>query len=123
MPWEVRLLADLKIVETTYTGRVTPQDLEKAAIATLSLARENETNRYLGDCTGLESGHSLVDLFDLVSSLNAGPVDRRSKEAILLPTSPDVAAEVQFYETTSRNRGLNVRVFRDRHDAIAWLSE
>lgn len=123
MPWEVRLLEDLKIVETIYSGHITPQDLQDAVIATTSLAHESNTNRYLSDCVGLERGHSIVDLFDLVESLYQGAIAHLAKEAIVLPESEDVERHVHFYETACRNRGFNVRAFRDRQAAIAWLNE
>jgi hypothetical protein len=34
----------------------------------------------------------------------------------------DIYAMVEFYETASRNRGFDVRVFADRDKAIDWLT-
>ena len=114
---------DPKIVEIVYTGCVTSHDLRDALRAALALAHDNMTNRYLADCVQLDSGHSIVDLFEVVTALDQSAIDRQSKEAIVLPVSPEFGSYAQFYEMTCRNRGLNARVFQDRQAAIAWLTE
>jgi len=45
------------------------------------------------------------------------------KEAVLLPGLPASAENVKFWEMTCSNRGLNVKIFIDRENAIKWLME
>lgn len=123
MPWTVTFIAEPGIVETTYAGRLTTEELRDAVTATLALASERRTNRYLGDCTGLEHSSSASDTYALTRFYETLPIDRLSKEAILLPASEDAERDMRFYETTTRNRGFNVRVFRTRQEAISWLVE
>jgi hypothetical protein len=92
-------------------------------VATLALASERKANRYLGDCTGLEHGGSASDTYALTRFYETLPIDRLSKEAIVLPAAEDAERDMRFYETTARNRGFNVRVFRSRQAAIRWLVE
>lgn len=68
MPWTVTFIAEPGIVETTYAGRITPEELHDAVTATLALASERKTNRYLGDCTGMERGGSASDTYVPVST-------------------------------------------------------
>ena len=44
------------------------------------------------------------------------------REAVLLPLDPAAEEEFQFFETVCRNRGLDVRVFAERDEALAWLT-
>jgi hypothetical protein len=37
--------------------------------------------------------------------------------------SPEVARDVGFLETVSRNRGVNMRLFESTDRALAWLRE
>lgn len=48
-------------------------------------------------------------------------LDRRSRIAVLLPTSASGCEAARFFETVSRNRGWNVRVCLDRQTAVEWL--
>ncbi|MFI5398451.1 MAG: hypothetical protein ACHQ9S_23200 [Candidatus Binatia bacterium] len=123
MPWTATFIAEFGIVETTHAGRLTPEELREAVAATLGLASERKTHRYLGDCTGLEHGASVSDTYALTRFYETLPIDRLSKEAILLPASQDAETDMRFYETLTRNRGFDVRVFRTRQEAISWLVE
>jgi hypothetical protein len=123
MPWQVRYLADIHVIETVYSGRFSVEELNEVVVATLDLGREEESNLYLGDCSHLEAPDSLVDVYGLVEFYESLPVDRRSKEAIVLPAAQKAQADLVFYETAALNRGFEVRVFVERDAAIAWLTE
>lgn len=122
MPWCAKILADVPVIETFYSGILTPAELNAAAQETLVLARAHGTNLLLGNCTALEGGHSIVDLFRLAEDLAKSGVGRTLKEAVLPPVAPGEAVKhVQFWETICRNRGIRVRVFADRQAALDWL--
>lgn len=122
MPWTTSYLKDLDVVLTVYAGVIAPADLQKAAAATINLAREQGTLRLLGDCTTLEGGHSIVDLYGLGQMLEALPVPAGVHEALVMPQLSAVARDVHFWETTCRNRGIDVRVFKTMDEAQAWLA-
>ena len=120
MPWDLRFDPELRIVETRYAGRVEPNELRAAATATLACGEEQGTHRYLADCTALEGGHSVLDLYALVEILSdVRPTAFR--EAILLPQLAAPRQEVDFWETSCANRGFVVRIFDGREPAVAWL--
>ncbi len=123
MPWTARLNADARIVETTYSGALTRDDLTAAALGTLEVARNHDAWLLLGDCTRLSGGHSIADLYFLAESVATSGVASRLKEALLLPALPVAAEDVQFWETTCSNRGLRVKVFSERDLAMKWLLE
>ncbi len=120
MPWRVDIPLEASLVETTYSGVLTPPELSDAVRETLRVAETSGLKRFLADCTSLEGGHSILDLYALVDSIakDATGID---KEAVLLPSLPAAAEDVRFWETACFNRGLNVRVFVDRESAREWL--
>lgn len=123
MPWTTSYLSDLDAVLTVYSGVIAPPDLQQAAAATLNLAREHGTRRLLGDCTTLEGGHSIVDLYGLGQLLESMPSAAGAHEALVMPQLSAAARDVQFWETTCRNRGIDVRVFKTMAEARDWLNQ
>lgn len=123
MTWRIEFDAEHGIVETLYSGWMSPSELKDAVEATLSVAREHAAMRYLSDCAGLQGGHSVFDLYGIVDFLESCGFSRLSKEAVIFPQLEHAAREVEFWETSSKNRGFNVRLFNDRDSAIAWLLE
>lgn len=120
MPITSRFNAELGIVETIYAGRIAPAELESSVTETLDLSRAHQTRLLLGDCTDLEGGHSVADLYHLASLVVAtGPLPL--KEAVILPHLTAPARDVEFWESTCQNRGLEVKVFPDRTAALVWL--
>ena len=124
MPWRTSYHQDLRIVESRYEGRLDASQLAEATEATLALARQWGADRFLADCTALEGGHSALDLFGVLERLQSDDeLPRGWRNAIVGPSTPDAARDVDFWETLCRNRGLNVRIFAERDAAVTWLLE
>lgn len=121
MPVYARFLTNERLVEVVFRGQVSEAELRRAVDDTISLAANHQTCLCLADCLGLGGGHSFTDLYDLVALLEARKLGPQFREAILLPANPAAAEQVRFYETACFNRGINVRIFSDRAEAIAWL--
>jgi hypothetical protein len=121
MPWKVRHPDDRAIVETVYAGLLSPEELLAAARATVAEARARGTRLLLGDCSELEGGHSVVDLYGLLDLFGSIENAHEFREAVLMPSLAATAEDVRFWETACRNRGLEVRAFRQRAEALAWL--
>jgi hypothetical protein len=120
----VKLLELDKVIEIEYIGKVTNKELKDALTNALSLSKEKQVNRYLANCTQMRGGHSVVDLFNLVSDYrNEIKADLSAKEAILSSQLPEIAPLIHFFEMAATNRGYNVKIFRDRDEALAWLKE
>ena len=121
MPWSVRIDAKHKVVETTYAGFLDDADIRLAAQETLRVTTDAGCTRLLADCTTLEGGQSVFDLYELAKMFDATEAMRGMREAVLLPATPAGRERVSFWETTGQNHGLNVRVFADRKAAMDWL--
>lgn len=123
MPWRTNVPPDLPIIETIYSGFLTPSELFAAVSETLALVRVHGKTLLLGDCTALEVGNSSLDLFQAADLFLSSGISRTLKEAILVPSLPIAVQSVQLWETMCLNRGLHVRLFQDRQTALDWLLE
>ena len=121
MPWSASLAPDGAWIDIRYDGRVTPGELEDAFKATIALVRKHDQGCVLADTTQMLGGHTVTDLYYLADALAATGLGGRIREAVLISSLPDSADNVRFWETTCANRGLRVRVFTSRDDAVAWL--
>lgn len=121
MPWRASVPADLPVIESFYSGLITAADLALSEQQTTALLVQHDRRRLLADCTALEGVDSALDMHALAEMLNAKPIAHEMREAMILPTRPEVVEMVVFWETLCRNRGLMVRSFPDRAQALAWL--
>jgi hypothetical protein len=122
MPWQAKLVNDPPLVEMTYTGSVTANELHEALVAAASLSKSGKTFFFLADCTDMLGGHSFMDLYNLISLFDTHGIGREVKEAIILPAAETTQEATKFYEVACQNRGYNVRSFRERTEALSWLS-
>ncbi len=112
------------VIETTFGGELTPDELRGVVEEAMALARQHSTFLFLADCMGLAGGHNVFDLYGLVEFLQAQGLPPGFKEALLMPGAGGGLIEgVEFWETACLNRGINVRMFDDRAAALAWLME
>ena len=121
MGWRAEYVESGCFVETHYEGLLSPTELGAAIEATLALSREHNTTLYLGDCSLLEGGHDIFSLYGFVRLLESLGLVGRLKEALILPKLSAPARDVAFWETACLNRGLLVKTFADRGNALSWL--
>jgi hypothetical protein len=117
------LLPDHPVVEVRYFGHVTAADLTEAFTECVVKAMELDTWLLLADCTDLAWAPTITDLKDLVDALSALGMTERFREAVVRPTDITAAVSVGFWETAGVNRGLAIRTFRTRTEALGWLEE
>ena len=97
-------------------------DLKAAARDNLAQAAEKGTHRLLADCTAMQSGGTILNNYALGNYILSLRPDPKLREAVLLPASARVAEELKFYEDVAQNRGIQVRTFASRDDAVQWLT-
>lgn len=117
------LLPDHPVIEVRYFGHVTAADLTEAFTECVVRAMELDTWHLLADCTELAWAPTITDLKDLVDALSALGVTERFREAVVRPTDITAAVSVGFWETAGVNRGLAIKAFRTRTEALDWLEE
>lgn len=123
MAWAANYNHDQNLVELIYKGTVSPADLHEALLAAAKLARENNSILFLADCTDMEGGHSVIDLYGLISLYESVGLQLKMKEALLLPSMKSPKEDVKFYETACLNKGFNVKVFSQKEKALIWLKQ
>ncbi len=120
MPGQVDYLTGERIVLVRSSGRLTEKDLLALSGDVARLFDEHAVDSVLIDSTELQKLPSPVVLFNFIIALSDAGLPRRSRIAIL--TGSDTPNDVEFMETVGKNRGIMVELFRDRREAIAWLT-
>ena len=124
MPWNLKKSADFKTLEIEFSGVITAQELSEVMAAAIRLANAENIFLILADCTTLTGKtNSVFDLYFLADVLIAHNLGHKIKEALVLPMQPDLIEDIKFWETTCFNRGIKVRVFNSREQAVKWLLE
>jgi hypothetical protein len=84
---------------------------------------EQEVWSVLADCSQVVRTPTITDLKDLVDALSDLGVQDVFREAVVRPIDVMAATSIAYWETAGVNRGLAIRTFRTREDALAWLDE
>ncbi len=121
MAFEINIQEKLKFLEISYIGEVKPEELFDALHKIVEIGTKENISKVLADCSDMNGGHSITDLYSLISSFDGNNI-YRLKEALIMPKLEASEKEVKFYETACFNRGINVKLFKDRMDAVSWLT-
>ena len=122
MAFSIAYVEEVGVVEMVFRGTVTPADVDAAMTEAGTVGAENLSNRFLVDSREMPAGGSAFDVLALAELLAALPPGVIDREAVLLSDDAAAADQMEFFETACRNRGLDVRVFQDRDEALGWLT-
>lgn len=121
------MVYDLLIsIETDYlvarvSGRQTLQDNRALVEELVSACLAHKLEKILVDLTGLVGQPGTMSDYQLaIFAVQKGLPEIKK---IALITTPGNLRHTEFFETTARNRGLNVRAFLEGEDARAWICE
>jgi len=125
MTWTVEFHSDSKLVELTFSGRVTGQELMEAAAERIELGREKGATMYLIDAAEMVAPRSTtLNVYEIPEKIYVEKdMDRTSRIAVVVPSDSESHWVADFYEDVSVNRGWCVHKFTDRTSAIDWLQE
>ena len=121
MPWSVRVLPDLPIVEVCYRGVPSLSEIWEVTKEILALSSFTERPYLLVDVTESEGGLSAIDLAGVAKVHAANPNYSYHKEAIVLSAGPSAVEDAIHWRETAAKAGIRVELFLERRDAIAWL--
>lgn len=119
MPKHVHIHKDRGLLEIIYADAVTDEDLADDRDVAERVCRKEGLKKALVDCSEVHLAPSTTTLFDHGSYLARSPVLSRLKHAIVV--SEAVAKDAHFLETISQNRGVSLRYFATRTNALKWL--
>jgi hypothetical protein len=119
MPEEVSILADLGIIQIDSYGEVSEADMLATMEEILQIQKERGLTRVFVDASRETSLPRTLPLHQFGSALSSDAM--MLKFAVLV--SDKVREDLHFLETVTRNRGMEVKMFDSREEALAWLQE
>jgi hypothetical protein len=125
MAWTVEYNDVLQIVELTYSGRTTGEEIKEAAASRMSMGKQKGVTKFLIDTRKVEAdGSATLDIYDVPDKMYPKEhVQYTNRIAILEPESSTSREMVKFYENACVNRGWLVKTFQDRESAVKWLQQ
>lgn len=122
MAWKAAFLEAQRIVELTYTGLITAQDMQSSTSHCIALGKQHQSSLFLVDPHDAQFSASFVELYNLPNrQYELEEANRSARLAVVQPSSPRMREAVRFYESVCRNRGWTVLVLPTRDEAVAWL--
>jgi hypothetical protein len=122
VPFRVAFLEDEGIVELVLAGVIDVASLQVAITMAGREGVERLSGRYLVDSSAQLAGGNAFDVLSLAEHVAAMGPGFLERQAFVSPDEARAAEHIAFYETAARNRGLEVRVFPCREEALAWLT-
>jgi len=123
MAWKSEFLTDERVVEIIFSQDFQSNELPDPVKDVAFKLGQNKSLWVLADCSALEKTSSLFKIYDFPKLYVAQGLDRRTKEAVLLPKALKPREALKFYETVCRNLGFHVKAFDDRPAALEWLHQ
>lgn len=123
MSWWLSYDKTQHLIQYVFEGSILSSEVDLAMKAGAKLCHEHDCYDILIDSSGQESLDSIMVLYQHAGAGYAkeGIEQRRTYIAVVLPKSPQMIADYQFYETVCHNRGWSVQTFDDPKTAIQWL--
>ena len=124
MPYKVTHLPNLDVVELNLYGLISGPDLREATTECIEIQKKTGITTFLVDANGWEVVSSFSELFEIVSDqYDREGLDKKSRIAVILPTTLSAIAAADFYEAVCLKGGWNGLVFPNRDGALDWLME
>ena len=123
---EIPLIYDIKYdpekecIFVTFDGRVTMSLVREYIAALLPVLEETDCRRLLSDCCKAEILLSSSDIMQFPKIAAESPLTARLKRAVV--ATPGTSG-YELYETLSKVMGQQLRVFKEREEALEWLME
>jgi hypothetical protein len=118
MAYAVKLVKDAKYVSVLLMGEVSRNDLENSRDEANLALTANGWNRLYVEVTRGNPRLSVMEHFKFTSehqsSFAAGV-------RMALVHRPDELVDFRFIETVAQNRGVIMKLFRDKIQALSWL--
>jgi len=125
MSWTIKYNENLQIIELTYLGRVTGEEIKEAAVARIKMGKNKGATKFLIDTKNMETDESAtLDIYDVPEQIfPEEKFNRTNHIAILEPESPTSKEMVNFFIAVCVNRGWLAMTFHDRESAVKWLQQ
>jgi hypothetical protein len=121
MTIHTQVLEDLGVLEVIYSeGSVTDKELKEQRKVVADALEKNDMSKVLIDASALTHMPKVTTTLKHNMEVAAIETLRRTRFAILFKT---MGKDEQFLEDTAVNRGIPLKAFTSREEALAWLVE
>ncbi len=121
MPETVKTDEDLELIKVTSYGEVTEENLRRSRCLVSDLLHAGGFTRVFVDASMLTTLPSTNAVFTHSVGLSSAKIPRNTKFAIAI--SRKTKTDSIFLETAALNRGVIIKNFESKDDALAWLME
>ena len=118
MCYKIKFNKDDKIIEVLSFGIETSESLSNQVDEIVHLSKKEKVFNVLIDTINQEKFSSITDVFRFMSTLPT-----YLNYAIYLKNEQQTFDEMEFGVIVSKNRGINVKKFKSRVEAIIYLKE
>jgi hypothetical protein len=118
MPDKFTVNKELRLIEIRSYGIVTQKDIEGSLASATEVYKRQGISKVIVDATGLKEGPGTVEVFKMFSAM-----PRYLSQAIITTKDHVKESELIFAENVAVNRGISLRIFYSREDALKWLYE
>jgi hypothetical protein len=114
-----------EIIVAKITGKTNLADLREVLLIIIQLVKQRKCFRVLTDLREAKVNASVVEMYNLPGEItNLIKENNLNFHAIKRAfVAPKDKGHLDFYETVSRNRSHNVRLFYDLEEAKIWIHE
>jgi hypothetical protein len=116
MPEKIQVNEDLGIVELESSGKVTKQEMVESISQLREIFDKQGIYKVLVDATRQDKMPSTFDIYELFSTY-----PREIRLAVLIQLSQATADDITFGETVGVNRGVRMKTFCEKKQALKWL--
>ncbi len=118
MPYTIEYDKKIDCIYTSMTGEVDLDTVREYRLDVAQVLQDNNCQRILNDLRQAKLIIPLADMYSFPREVGEGFVGLFPKRALVYRNDEIM---LQFFEVTSRNQGLSVRVFDDYDKAKRWL--
>ena len=121
MALDISTLDDRGVLEIRYLpGHVTGADLDEGRNAVAAALSESGIRKVFVDASALSQMPTLIAMLRHNAAIAADSILRQARFAVVFRS---LGRDERFLENTGVNRGVNLKCFTSKADALSWLDE
>lgn len=121
MSWDLDVVGSEGILQITAHGVMDAGKVRQMAAEAVASGLNHGLNRVLVDSRDMTLEMTTLAIYNLPKTLMELGLERTDRVAHVVSPNGPGNRDLEFYETVSRNRGLQVRLFSDQDAALDWL--
>lgn len=118
MPYKIEVYPEDGYISLEHEGNIMLDEINEARTEVIEQMMEHQIPNGLISVLGVSNRLSTFEAYFVTEA--HGKVKHPAMRGAIL-ARPDQMTDVKFMETVARNRGMNIRAFDNRDEALAWL--